>query len=238
MFTAYQGWGFIDWRQTILSQFCSPFLKISHTVCPKSNYPFQIVTYYLKLVKTFWTDSLTKDCWILELLEELNVLMCKKKGNTIMIGLIKSTWHIQSQPGWSYLYISKVGQIKVTLTYPKLARSELPWHIQSWPDQSYLDISKVGLIKLPWHIQSRPDQSYLDISKVGQIKVNLTYPKSAWSRLPWHILSRPGWSYLDISKVDLIKVTLSYPKSAWLKLPWQSESASLKLPWHIQSRPH
>ena len=33
-------------------------LKSKHTVSPKSFDPFYIVSYYMKWVKTFWTDSM------------------------------------------------------------------------------------------------------------------------------------------------------------------------------------
>ena len=34
-----------------------PLLKIKTTICPRSSDPFNIATYYIKWVTTFWTHS-------------------------------------------------------------------------------------------------------------------------------------------------------------------------------------
>ena len=36
------------------------FLDTQYTICPRSNYPFNIVTYFIKLVTTSWTSSKRK----------------------------------------------------------------------------------------------------------------------------------------------------------------------------------
>ena len=40
---------------------CEDHSANSHTVCPRSSYPFYVVSYYIKWVTTSWTDSMTVD---------------------------------------------------------------------------------------------------------------------------------------------------------------------------------